>query len=614
MTWQVSVALGCILSLCMFSRAFADGEVRETQLADGVVQKIYPDGRRTIVVGGKELADRTPAPQSPPATADLSPDEVARGFVLYRRASSDQIFRRSAPQLDERVTELATSISLGESRHVQFAVYALKDLGQVSVSLAGPLAGPKGVTLPAEAVVIRPVRIGFWRNYWDPWFQEAPKLIDAPDTAAEAVGSENQQFWVTVRVPESALPGTYRAKLTVGTAEGGVAELALNVEVLPFKLADGMWWGVYYYAGFHANTPRDFADMKAHGVNAMLICPVGNREPVLERQGDKVVASFPVTDKAMAELKRQGFREPIAYFPRMLSCRILRMFGRVDGEKIKDWRYYGQGSVSYKAEDFPDDLKPVLADVFQQMVRHAREANWPEILWYLVDEPSASTGHQTELEWAKLEYPLFRKACPDERTLCTAYSQNVIDQIGEVDVRVCDLWRIDESYLASARAHNAQAWPIRWLCQYNTYLFPRQFAGLSLEKLGVSGYTEWTYYGAPVYDPYDQLRSRHGCNYAFANEEGQLLTTLTWEATQEGIDDGRYVATLRKLIHKAAATDEAATRALGESAAKALEAILAEVPAGTGLASEAIIDELRAKLAAQIVRLLDAGIALENTE
>ena len=594
-------------------QALSAEQARETELASGVVEKVYPDGRRTIVVGGQELADRTPPPQPKPSADDLDPDELQRGFVLYSRAASDQAFRRSAPKLDERVKALSTAVSLGEKRHVQFAVYALKDLGRVDVS-AGPLVDSNGQVLPADALVVRPVRIGFWQNYWDRWFQEAPKLIDAPDSPAEAAEGESQQFWVTVHVPPSARPGAYQTTLTVSAAHGGSAELTLAVEVLPFQLAEGMWWGIYYYPTFNENTPRDFADMKAHGVNAMLVCPPGNREPVLERQGDKVVASFPTTDKAMAELKRQGFREPIAYYPRMLSCRILRMFGRIDGDKIKDFRYYGQLSASYKAEDFPDDLEPVLADVFQQMVRHAEEANWPETLWYLVDEPGAAAGHENELEWAKIEYPLFRNACPDQRTLCTAYAQNVIDQIGAVDVRVCDLWRIDEQYLASAQAQNAQVWPIRWLCQYNTYLFPRQFAGLSLAKLGVTGFTEWTYYGAPLYDPYEQLRSKQGCNYAYVNKEGQLLTTLTWEAVQEGIDDGRYVATLRKLIDMAATSDEAATRALVGSADKALEAILAEVPAGTGLASEAVIDELRAKLAGQIVRLLDAGITLEDAE
>ena len=165
---------------------------------------------------------------------------------------------------------------------------------------------------------------GLWRNSWDPYFQEAPKLIDAPESLTDVPARESRQFWVTVHAPPSAKAGNYTTTLEVRTAGGEVAKLKLKVQVLPFQLDQGMWWGVFYYPGFNASTPRDFADMKAHGVNSMLICPPGNREPVLTKQGDKGVASFPLADKAMAELNRQGFQRPVVFFPRMLSCRILR--------------------------------------------------------------------------------------------------------------------------------------------------------------------------------------------------------------------------------------------------------------------------------------------------
>ena len=604
------ISLGVLL-IGLVCQGRAAESARETELAPDIIEKLYPDGRRTITVGNTELADRTPAPQPPPT--DVNAADAARGFVLYSRASSDQVFRRSAPQAEERIDQLTTTaVARGERRHVQFAVYAMQDLGNVTVT-AGPLTDATGRALPADAITIRPVRLGLWQNYWDPWFQEAPKLIDAPNSETQVPAGESRQFWITVHAPESAKPGNYHTTITVDSADAGATSITLQVRIYPFKLARGRWWGIYYYPGFNQNTPRDFADMKAHGVNAMLICPPGNREPVLERKGDRVVASFPLTDQAMAELKRQGFAGPIAFYPRLLSCRILRMFGRIDGDKISDYRYYGQQAVKYQADDFPADLEPVLEDLYQQMVRHAAEADWPEIMWYLVDEPGAAAGHETELEWAKLEYRLFREACPDQKTLSTVYAQRVIDQIGRVDVRVCDLWRIDTTYVDSARQQNAQVWPIRWLCQYNTYRFPRQFAGLKLEKLGVTGFTEWTYYGAPLYDPYEQLRSKQGCNYAFVNGAGQLLTTITWEAVQEGIDDARYAATLRKFIAHAAASNESAHQAVADRATAALTAILEELPAGTSQTSEAHLDALRAKLADQIIQLIQAGVTPGET-
>lgn len=596
-----------VMLLCVACASFGVDLVEEKQLAENVIEKVYADGSREIVANGTVLRDDTPAPE--PFAARIFPRERQQGYVLYQRGLSDHVFRHSSPQPEERIRTLATMISLGEKRHVQFAVYGLQDLGQVQVSV-GSLVREDGTALPDEAVCLRPVRLGLWRNYWNPTFREVPKLIDLPGGLTEVVKGENQQYWVTVHVPETAEPGEYSAKLLIQPETGQPAELTMKVEVLPFQLVPGRWWGIYYYPAFNPNTPRDFADMKAHGVNAMLICPPGHREPVLERQGDKIVASFPLTDKAMAELKRQGFRSPIAYYPRLLSCRVLQLFDRVDGEKFKVDTYYGQTSVHYKAEDFPEDLKSVMKDLYQQMVRHAKEADWPEVLWYLVDEPSSGS---VELEWAKVEYPLFTEACPDARILCTAYSEGVVEAIGvPLHVRVGDLWRIEAGAVKRAEEEGAEIWGIRWLCQYNTYGFPRHYAGFGLDKIGVQGFTEWTYYGAPRYSPYAQLLNPRGCYYAYTDEEGRLLSTITWEAAQEGIDDARYIATLRKFIQKASTSEDPAHKARIGGAQLALERVINQIPEVTGILPESKLDQMRAELAKQIGRFVRVGVTLGN--
>ena len=586
---------------------FASAEVsEERRLADDIIQRIHSDGRRTLMVGETELQDRTPPPQ--PAPSHITAEDEQRGFVAYRRRP-DEIFRGSSPLAEERITDMHTAIALGETRHVSFAVYALTDLGRVEIT-ASKLRQSGGTTLPTTSLTVRPVRIGYWRNYWDPWFQEAPKLIDQPGTTIEVAKSESQQFWISVTVPSSATAGKYQTMIRIKSTNGQATNLSLTIDVLPFELASGRWWGVYYYPGFPKDPPRAFADMKAHGVNAMLICPPGIEEPVLERQGDRVVASFPMTDKLMAELKRQGFKRPIPYFPRMLSCRVLQMFDRIDEVNIKEMIYYGQKAASYQAEEFPDDLKPVMKDLYVQMVQHAHEAEWPEILWFLVDEPGAAATHNVEMEWAKLEYQLFTEACPNEKLFCTAYSQEVADEIGvPLDARSCDLWRIEDVDLPRAEKENTQLWAIRWLCQHNTYQFPRHFAGLGLEKMGLHGFTEWTYYGAPVYRPFDQLRSVHGCHYAFTDEQDNLLDTITWEAVREGINDARYVATLRQHIDTARDSKKQEHQTLAVAAQQTLDDILTDIPVRPATLPPDRLDDIRARVSQQIISCMEAGIS-----
>ena len=170
-----------------------------------------------------------------------------------------------------------------------------------------------------------------------------------------------------------------------------------------------------------------------------------------------------------------------------------------------------------------------------------------------------------------------------------------------------DLWRLGPPDVEYARRRGGQLWAIRWLCQYNTYGFPRHFAGLGLDKAGVDGFAEWTYYGAATYRPYEQIVDRQGCHYAFVDDAGRLLTTITWEAVQEGIDDARYLATLRQLIDKARASDDPEHRALAAAGQRTLDQVLAELPSAPRTAPEAKLDELRARLADRVTAFVRAG-------
>ena len=605
----------CLIGICVVGSigfavsCAAEQGYRETRLHENVVERIYEDGRRTLVVNGDEIEDRTPKPDA--ALQDSTDEEDERGYIVYRRLESDGVFRFSSPQANERTDTLSTAASQDEKRHVQFAVRALRDLGRVDVKV-GILSSGDGTALPASAVSVRPVRIGVWRDYWDPFFVEAPKLIDHQDAATRVISGQSQQFWIRFHVPPGTPVGSYTGDLHIRTEHGGEAALKLELQVYPFTLAPGRWWGIYYYGLTGEKTAQDFADMRAHGVNSMLICPPGHVSPVLERVGDRVVASFPHTDKLMAELKRQGFNRPVPYYPRMLSCRVLDLFDRVDGVKFVPGDYYGQRCIDYQADDYPEDLKEVLKDIFRQMVQHAKEAGWPEILWFLVDEPDAAALHSRELEWAKVEFPLFAEACPGEKMLCTAYSQDVVDAIGvPLDVRVGELWRFTDDDLRRTETGDSQLWGIRWLCQHNAYRFPRHFAGFGLDRMGLDGFTEWTYYGAPVYRPYDQIIDWQGCSYAFEDEHGNLLSTITWEAAQEGIDDARYAATLRELIAKGESSADSEHQRLARDASDWLAVRIADIPERPATLLEAELDQLRREIAKRILLLMDAGLSAE---
>ena len=145
-------------ALGMLPLAAGAQEMTERELAPNVVERVYPDGRRTLLVAGTKLPDRTPAPE--PAPEHLVAADRERGFVVYSRAGSDAVFRHSAPRPGELSDTLSTVLTPGETRHVQFAVYSLRSLAGVTVS-APPLRNGGGQSLPDGVLTIHPVRLRY---------------------------------------------------------------------------------------------------------------------------------------------------------------------------------------------------------------------------------------------------------------------------------------------------------------------------------------------------------------------------------------------------------------------------------------------------------------------
>lgn len=92
--------------------------------------------------------------------------------------------------------------------------------------------------------------------------------------------NENQQVWVTVRVPEDAVSGDYTGTLTVSGENGVVEIVTLKVAVLPFTLdPPSLEYSMYYRGQLTNGVPTvssefksqaqltaELANMQAHGI------------------------------------------------------------------------------------------------------------------------------------------------------------------------------------------------------------------------------------------------------------------------------------------------------------------------------------------------------------
>jgi hypothetical protein len=145
-----------------------------------------------------------------------------------------------------------------------------------------------------------------------------------------------------------------------------------------------------------------------------------------------------------------------------------------------------------------------------------------------------------------------------------------------------DVWiGAAEEEMKRARQDGKTAW------DYDCGLAPvdahtdRYYFGLWAWKLGIAGVSHWAYYDAGLLNrfmvqapwrnsPDDLTEYTHNFNFVYPTPQ-ELIPTIGWEAVREGIDDYRYLHTLKKTVETARAAGA------GEKTLKAAVALLEDV-------------------------------------
>jgi hypothetical protein len=191
--------------------------------------------------------------------AGISPGERRRGYVAAATHCSDAMHPWSRPAADasrERIELFATP---GEQEMASLAVYALRDLEDVTVSL-GEVRGEAGV-LPASAFTLGLVQFAPWHaGRRDVAAYAIRECLVLPPRPTFVGGDTCKRFWLTFRVPTGAAPGVYRGAFTVTANNAPDASLEFAVRVIPVRLDTPaverfMYFGTMYYYG-RAYLPR----------------------------------------------------------------------------------------------------------------------------------------------------------------------------------------------------------------------------------------------------------------------------------------------------------------------------------------------------------------------
>jgi len=586
----------------------AEEQAVRSKILDPLEQELYflpPD----VAAKWKETkhVDDRPLPE-------FSATDRQRGYAIFARHYCEVIYPNTVPRQEELNPELAAFASLGEYEPLTFTVFPLQDLPGATVT-AGDLRCGEAV-LPAANIDIRSVRYMRVRPNYSQFFSYhiAPDVLEHRDRVDIKRGC-NQRYWITIKVPEDAKPGVYEGKLSFTPAGGQPADVRLTLRVLPIQLRKNPdhIYGMYYrdplsqVDGQNTPTANEYfrrkaelerQDMVAHGMNTHVSSVSGLKR---NDQGNWTIDASE-TDRRIALDRKYALADK----PLIASFGLEHWYSRLVDKK-------GLGShLRLVRPDVPESFFAEVTKMVAAIEQERRQRGWPEFLYYPIDEPS------TKEDAVRFMVNVLRviKQVPGVRTYVTAdpSREQFAPMWPYVDVWCCQPFVFGyEKIKQLSREKHIEFWcypnHISGENDHTPVRGARMTWGFGFWKSGFRTLIPWIYQ-ASIGDPWNYLDGTSMDFFNRSTPDGEPIPVTLWEASREGIDDGRYIYTLAQLVEegkkKGGRAAQAATE--GEQALKSLWAAIEvqEKYKYDGLWEGADFDAYRWLLASKILALQDA--------
>ncbi|MDA0989324.1 MAG: hypothetical protein O3A51_01055 [Verrucomicrobia bacterium] len=312
---------------------------------------------------------------------------VSTGLAVWPVTLDETITPASLPDNQNAQTLVKVIAVRGEFEPLSLALRPLQPLGECRVTLE-PFSGPSTL-----AATVDQVHYLGRRSFDQLAYRTLPHSL-RPVSSIDLSKTATRQVIVTANVPESALPGIYTGALLVHAADGRLLNrTALQVEVSPVVLdrtSD-------FQMGFFGMLPPDMLDkpsqpqilaetldlLKRHGMNS--VC-AGPAFAFTDTSRNNPTIDFEQTDRFFNMLREHGFTRPV------LCYGGGRLGGIASG--------YARGAAGLKlAADWGMDYTQALWRAWSLVDTHAREHQWPTLLYNLCDETRVAERARDEHEF-----------------------------------------------------------------------------------------------------------------------------------------------------------------------------------------------------------------------
>lgn len=518
-----------------------------------VCNGLLKDIREDVFYLPKDIQKKwTPTQHKCPNKApDWSAESRKNGFALFCRPWSEVVWPNDYPLQHELELKLRAFASWGEYEPMTFTIHPFRDFEKLEVTLSD-LVGPKDDIIPAGDIDMRYVRYMWVRpNYSSYGFcYRAPDVL-MPWKPQPLVKEENLRLWLTIKVPKGLAEGIYKGTVTLN-ADGTLVKIPLAFRVLPITLLkdESLAYGQYYshplwnlpYASdsfsrtwWEHKAEAEHEDMRECGMNTIVLGLSGSYK------NGRFVINYDEMQQKIDLYRKYGFTKPIpCSFP---VGTIYSMFESTSmGSHLS--------TIKIPPKEFFDKITQMVAEIKAEIDNR----QWPELLFYPVDEPSTS---EKSVEFM-LQIMKAIKKVPGVRTYITADPAHEQFEVLRpyVDVWCCQPFTFPKARIEKDMAETAG---LEYWCYPNhisgendhtPVRGARMTYGYGFRMSGFRCLIPWIYQYSTG-SQWNNLDSRTSDFVNRCDMNGNPIPVTLWVAYREGIDDGRYINTLEKWIARA---------------------------------------------------------------
>lgn len=376
--------------------------------------------------------------------------------------------------------------------------------------------------------------------------KDSPTLLPA-----DLPAGRNKQVWVTVRVPESAAPGSYAGSLILSAGGKELGRLALTVRVLPFKLSppkthydptQDFTYSLYYW-GWLDPTGRGSISYNQKSVEQF--------RAELEYMRDRgIVAPCMIWPASMIYDDERAFRQHL---------QIAKEVG-FSGRPL----VFGSSDV-IGAPAAPTDLEALKARI-RRTVAIAREYGFPEVYFYGIDEATGDTLKNERVAWKAVHEAGGKVIVSGFEGQYEAVGDllDLFNRAGDPMAEQPERWhKLGHKLWNYGNPQTPVEDPLIYRRNYGLYLWRADFDGENTYCFMDSEGLTWNDFDGPAYRDH---------TVAYPTVDG-VVATLEMEGFRAGTDDVRYATTLRLVIARAMQGKDPALQARAQGDLKWLDGL-----------------------------------------